>query len=64
MKIASLIARYLLGLLFLVFGLNGFFHFIPIAPPPGLGGQFMGAVFLSGFISSSSWCRPSPAPCC
>ena len=30
MKIATLIARILLGLLFLVFGLNGFLHFIPM----------------------------------
>jgi uncharacterized membrane protein YphA (DoxX/SURF4 family) len=28
MKIVSVIARYLLGLMFTVFGLNGFFHFI------------------------------------
>jgi hypothetical protein len=34
MKIASLIARYLLGLGFLIFGLNGFFHFIPQPPMP------------------------------
>ena len=34
MKIATLIARNLLGLLFLVFGLNGFLHFIPQPPPP------------------------------
>ena len=27
------IARYLLGLMFLVFGLNGFFRFIPLPPP-------------------------------
>ncbi len=47
MKIASLIARYLLGLMFLVFGLNGFLHFIPMQPMPGLAGQFMGAVFAS-----------------
>ncbi len=33
MKIASVIARYLLGLMFTVFGLNGFFHFIPQPPP-------------------------------
>jgi len=49
MKIASTVARYLLGLLFSVFGLNGFLHFIPLPPPPGLGGQFMGAVFVSHF---------------
>jgi hypothetical protein len=34
MKIVVLIARILLGLLFLVFGLNGFFHFIPQPPMP------------------------------
>jgi hypothetical protein len=49
MKIASTIARYLLGFIFFVFGLNGFLHFIPLPPPPGLGGQFMGAVFVSHF---------------
>ncbi len=50
MKIAALMARVLLGLLFLVFGLNGFLHFIPMAPPPGLAGQYMGALFLSHYI--------------
>ena len=34
MKIVATISRYLLGLLFLVFGLNGFLHFIPQPPPP------------------------------
>src|SRR5260370_38981120 len=50
MKIATLIARILLGLLFLVFGLNGFLHFIPMAPPAGLAGQYMGALFLSPYL--------------
>jgi uncharacterized membrane protein YphA (DoxX/SURF4 family) len=50
MKIAALIARYLLGLIFLVFGANGFLHFIPTPPPPGLGGQYMGALFMSHFL--------------
>ena len=44
MKLASTIARYLLGLVFLIFGLNGFLHFIPTPPPPGPGGMFMGGV--------------------
>jgi putative oxidoreductase len=36
MKIAALIARILLGIMFTVFGLNGFLHFIPQPPlPPG-----------------------------
>lgn len=47
MKLASTIARYLLGLVFLVFGLNGFLHFIPTPPPPGPGGMFMGGLFVS-----------------
>jgi uncharacterized membrane protein YphA (DoxX/SURF4 family) len=33
MKIASIIARYLLGLMFVVFGLNGFLNFIHQPPP-------------------------------
>jgi putative oxidoreductase len=33
MKIFATIARYLLALVFLVFGLNGFLHFIPQPPP-------------------------------
>ena len=51
MKIASTVARYLLGLIFLVFGLNGFLHFLPMAPPPGAAGQFLGAMFVSHFLS-------------
>jgi uncharacterized membrane protein YphA (DoxX/SURF4 family) len=50
MKIAVLIARILLGLLFLVFGLNGFLHFIPMPPPSGLAGQYMGALFVSHYL--------------
>ena len=57
MKTASLIARMLLGLIFLVFGLNGFLHFIPMPPPTGLAGQFMGAFFASNrhFRRSGHW---------
>lgn len=50
MRTASTIARYLLGLLFLVFGLNGFLHFIPMPPPAGIAGQFLGALFLSHYL--------------
>jgi uncharacterized membrane protein YphA (DoxX/SURF4 family) len=49
MKIASLIARILLGLIFLVFGLNGFLHFIPMPPPTGVAGQFFGSIFASHY---------------
>ena len=52
MRIAALIARYLLGLIFVVFGLNGFLHFIPMGPPPtGLAGQFIGALAGSNYFS-------------
>jgi len=47
MKIVSTIARYLLGLIFLTFGLNGFLHFIPMPPPTGVAAQFFGAIFVS-----------------
>ena len=51
MKIAALIARFLLGLVFLVFGLNGFLHFIPMQPlPPGPAGQFLGALLASHYV--------------
>jgi uncharacterized membrane protein YphA (DoxX/SURF4 family) len=49
MKIAVLVARILLGLIFVFFGLNGFLHFLPSPPPPGVAGQFIGAVFVSHY---------------
>ena len=51
MKTASTIARYLAGGIFLVFGLNGFLHFIPLPPPSGVAGQFMGALFVSHYLT-------------
>ena len=50
MKITSVIARFLLGLIFLVFGLNGFLHFIPSPPLSGTAGQFIGALFVSHYL--------------
>jgi hypothetical protein len=52
MKIVSAVARYFLGLTFLVFGLNGFFHFIPQPPPTGLALQFFIAVSASHFMAA------------
>ena len=51
MKLASTICRYLLGLIFVVFGSNGFLHFIK-APPPSsaFGAQFMTVVNDSHFM--------------
>jgi len=50
MKILNNISRFLLGLIFLVFGLNGFLHFIPMPPPSGVAGQFLGAMFVSNYL--------------
>jgi putative oxidoreductase len=50
MKITSVIARFLIGLVFLVFGLNGFFQFLSMPAPTGVAGQFMGALFVSHFV--------------
>ena len=50
MRTASVIARYLAGLIFLVFGLNGFLHFIPLPPPEGIAGQFMGTLYVSHYL--------------
>src|SRR5712672_2737186 len=50
MRTASVIARYLAGVIFLVFGLNGFLHFIPLPPPEGVAGQFMGALYVSHYL--------------
>jgi putative oxidoreductase len=51
MKIATIIARTLLGLIFVVFGSNAFLHFIPMPPPPaGLAGDFSKALFMSHYF--------------
>jgi putative oxidoreductase len=51
MKIAIVIARILLGLMFFVFGLNNFFHFIPMQPIPGDAGVLMGLMFQHGWFT-------------
>ncbi|HXR39347.1 MAG TPA: hypothetical protein VN776_09650 [Terracidiphilus sp.] len=51
MKIVAMIARYLLGLMFAVFGSNMFLHFIPMGTmPPGLAGQFTAALFAAHYF--------------
>jgi uncharacterized membrane protein YphA (DoxX/SURF4 family) len=50
MRIAALIARILLGLIFLVFGLNAFLQFLNMPIPTGLAGQFIGALFMSHYL--------------
>src|SRR5437867_10914153 len=51
MKIATIIARVLLGLIFVVFGSNIFLHFIPMPPPPpGPVGDFTMALFVTHYL--------------
>ena len=51
MRIVTMIARFLLALIFIVFGLNGFLQFLDMGPmPTGLAGQFMGALIQSHYF--------------
>lgn len=51
MKIAVLIARILLGFMFTIFGLNGFFHFLPMQLPPGDAGTLFTIMFKYGWFT-------------
>ncbi len=46
----TLAARILLGLIFFVFGLNGFFHFLPQPPMSGPPADFIGALIATGYL--------------
>jgi putative oxidoreductase len=51
MKIATIIARVLLGLIFVIFGSNAFLNFLPMPPlPKGLAGEYLHAFFASGYV--------------
>jgi putative oxidoreductase len=51
MKVATVIARLLLGLIFVVFGSNAFLHFLPMPPlPKGITGEYLHAFFASGYV--------------
>ena len=43
-------ARLFLGLVFTVFGLNFFLHFLPTPPSPPRASAFAGALFASGYL--------------
>jgi uncharacterized membrane protein YphA (DoxX/SURF4 family) len=43
-------ARLFLGLVFTVFGLNFFLHFLPVPPAPPRAAAFAGALFASGYL--------------
>ncbi len=45
-----LVARFILGGVFLIFGLNGFLHFMPMPPMPEQAGAFLGALAGTGYM--------------
>lgn len=46
----TVVARTLLGLIFFVFGLNGFLQFLPVPPMPEAAGAFAGALAKTGYF--------------
>jgi len=49
-RYVPVVLRYLMGIIFFVFGLNGFFHFIPQPPMEGGAAAFAGALFATGYM--------------
>ena len=61
MKIVSLIARLLLGALMVFAGSNHMFNFLPKQPmPPGVAGQFLGAMIATGYMAFVGVCEVIP----
>lgn len=52
MKVATIIARVLLGLMFVVFGSNAFLHFLPMPQIAGHAGEFIGSMYVTGYLKS------------
>jgi hypothetical protein len=61
MKIASTIARILMGIIFLFFGSNLLLNFLHAPVPPGIAGQFFGALFVSHYIYAVGLFQVVPA---
>ncbi len=62
MKIVATIARYLLGAIFLFFGSNMLFHFLPNPPlPPGPMANFTSALAESRYIYAIGFFQVAPA---
>ena len=50
MKTTTAVIRILFGVMFTVFGLNGFLNFIPMQPPPQPAIDFFGALAATGYM--------------
>ncbi len=62
MKIVATVARYLLGVIFLFFGSNLLFHFLPNPPlPPGPMANFSSALAESHYIYAVGFFQVAPA---
>jgi uncharacterized membrane protein YphA (DoxX/SURF4 family) len=57
MKIATIIARVLLGLVFVVFGSNAFLHFIPTPPMQGHAAAFIGTLMDTSYMKVVASCQ-------
>ncbi len=61
MKVICMIARYLMGAIFVFFGANHLFAFLPTPPPPhGVAGQYMSAMMASGYFYVVGICEVVP----
>jgi uncharacterized membrane protein YphA (DoxX/SURF4 family) len=49
-KAVAIASRVFLGLAFVVFGLNGIFHFMPVPPMAGPAGAFAAALAAAGYF--------------
>jgi putative oxidoreductase len=50
MKFVYIAARVIVGLIFLIFGLNGFLQFLPLPELPPAAGEFMGGLMKAGYF--------------
>jgi putative oxidoreductase len=61
MKVTSMIARYLMGAIFVFFGSNHLFAFLPNPPlPHGVAGEYVGAMMASGYFYVVGVCEVVP----
>jgi len=58
MRIVTMVSRLLLGALMVFAGANHMFNFLPKQPlPPGVAGQFLGAMIATGFLAFVGACE-------